>query len=108
MNNYIFLEFIEFIEFIYFGKIVKIFNVFILIDVGFTVPSAALVGTGFAHFTDVFSSHSDLLQNATIVPLKMLRGHQRSSDLGVLDVIFPPTQPWLFTAGADCTIRLYT
>jgi len=52
--------------------------------------------------------YNDLLQNATIVPLKMLRGHQRSSDLGVLDVIFHPTQPWLFTAGADCTIRLYT
>ena len=51
---------------------------------------------------------SDLLQNPTIVPLKVLRGHQRFDDFGVLDVMFHPTQPWLFTSGADSTIRLYT
>jgi ribosome biogenesis protein ERB1 len=51
---------------------------------------------------------SDLLQNPTIVPLKVLRGHQRTDDFGVLDVLFHPTQPWLFTSGADATIRLYT
>ena len=51
---------------------------------------------------------SDLLQNPTIVPLKVLRGHERFDDFGVLDVLFHPTQPWLFTSGADSTIRLYT
>lgn len=28
--------------------------------------------------------------------------------VGVLDCQFHPTQPWLFTAGADSTIRLFT
>lgn len=28
--------------------------------------------------------------------------------LGVLDCEFHPTQPWVFTAGADSTLRLYT
>jgi len=52
--------------------------------------------------------YNDLLQNPTIVPLKVLRGHERFDDFGVLDVLFHPTQPWLFTSGADSTIRLYT
>ena len=59
-------------------------------------------------FSTVSSRLSDLLQNPTIVPLKMLRGHQRTDDFGLLDVLFHPTQPWLFTSGADATIRLYT
>ena len=51
---------------------------------------------------------SDLLKNPTIVPLKKLRGHDKFDDFGVFDVLFHPTQPWLFTSGADATIRLYT
>lgn len=27
--------------------------------------------------------------------------------LGVLDCVFHPSQPWLFTAGADSVVRLY-
>ncbi|XP_078086270.1 ribosome biogenesis protein bop1 [Mustelus asterias] len=52
--------------------------------------------------------YSDLLQNPLIVPVKLLRGHEITQDLGVLDVTFHPTQPWLFSSGADGTIRLYT
>jgi ribosome biogenesis protein ERB1 len=52
--------------------------------------------------------YNDLLTNAMIVPLKILRGHELRDELGVLDVIFHPTQPWVFTAGADATIRLFT
>jgi len=54
--------------------------------------------------------YSDLLQNPLIVPVKVLRGHKRSKDtgLGVLDCIFHPTQPWIVSAGADATLRLYT
>lgn len=51
---------------------------------------------------------SDLLQNPLLVPVKVLKGHALTQDLGVLDVAFHPTQPWLFSAGADATVRLYT
>uniref|UniRef100_A0A336MZH9 Ribosome biogenesis protein BOP1 homolog n=1 Tax=Culicoides sonorensis TaxID=179676 RepID=A0A336MZH9_CULSO len=52
--------------------------------------------------------YNDLMQNPLIVPLKRLEYHQRMNDFGVFDVIFHPTQPWLFSTGADHTIRLYT
>jgi len=51
---------------------------------------------------------SDLLKNAEIVPVYILRGHERVDDEGVLDCQFHPTQPWLFTAGADSKIFLYS
>ncbi|XP_036001305.1 ribosome biogenesis protein bop1 [Fundulus heteroclitus] len=52
--------------------------------------------------------YNDLLQNPLIVPVKVLRGHAITHDLGVLDVTFHPTQPWVFSSGADATIRLFT
>lgn len=51
---------------------------------------------------------SDLLQNPLLVPVKVLKGHVLTQALGVLDVTFHPSQPWLFSAGADATIRLFT
>ncbi|XP_058475374.1 ribosome biogenesis protein bop1 [Solea solea] len=51
---------------------------------------------------------NDLLQNPLIVPVKVLRGHVITHDLGILDVTFHPTQPWVFSSGADATIRLFT
>ena len=53
-------------------------------------------------------SHSDLLQNPLLVPVKVLRGHVLTRGLGVLDVAFHPTQPWVFSSGADGTVRLFT
>lgn len=53
-------------------------------------------------------SHSDLLQNPLLVPVKVLRGHTLTRDLGVLDVAFHPTQPWVFSSGADGTVRLFS
>lgn len=50
----------------------------------------------------------DLMENATIVPLKVLRGHQVKSELGVLDIDWHPTEPWIVSAGADGTCRLWT
>uniref|UniRef100_A0A8C9FXJ2 Ribosome biogenesis protein BOP1 n=2 Tax=Pavo cristatus TaxID=9049 RepID=A0A8C9FXJ2_PAVCR len=52
--------------------------------------------------------YNDLLQNPLLVPVKVLKGHALTLDLGVLDVIFHPTQPWVFSSGADGTVRLYT
>ncbi|EFJ09490.1 hypothetical protein SELMODRAFT_269521 [Selaginella moellendorffii] len=64
----------------------------------------------FASCSDDLSTHvfhgmvySDLMQNPLIVPLKILHGHQK----GVSDIKFHPTQPWLFTAGADSVIKLF-
>ena len=39
--------------------------------------------------------------------VKILRGHEVVDYRGVLDVAFHPSQPWLFTAGADATICLF-
>lgn len=50
----------------------------------------------------------DLLTNPLIVPVKILRGHEIVQHEGVLDCAFHPTQPWLFTAGADASIFLFT
>ncbi|KAF3159253.1 Ribosome bioproteinsis protein erb1 [Orbilia oligospora] len=51
--------------------------------------------------------YSDLMENALIVPLKVLKGHKITAHLGVLDVDWHPKQPWLFSAGADGTARLW-
>ncbi|XP_071957722.1 ribosome biogenesis protein bop1-B-like [Antedon mediterranea] len=52
--------------------------------------------------------YNDLLQNPLIVPVKILRGHEITNSLGVLDCQFHPNQPWVFSAGADGTVRLFT
>lgn len=51
--------------------------------------------------------YSDLMKNPLIVPVKILRGHKVVNNFGVLDCQFHPTQPWIFTSGADKSIRLY-
>ena len=51
---------------------------------------------------------SDMMENASIVPLKVLRGHQIKKELGVLDLDWHPTNPWCCSAGADGTCRLWT
>ncbi|KAF2461205.1 NUC169 domain-containing protein [Lineolata rhizophorae] len=50
----------------------------------------------------------DLLENATIVPLKVLRGHKVVKELGVMDLDWAPREPWCVSAGADGTCRLWT
>ncbi|XKL68637.1 hypothetical protein PGB90_006406 [Kerria lacca] len=52
--------------------------------------------------------YNDLLQNPLIVPLKLHRDHEQYNDFAVLNVVFHPTQPWVFSCGADATIRLYS
>lgn len=42
------------------------------------------------------------------MPVKILKAHKvTKDDLGVLDCVFHPTQPWLFTAGADGIVNLF-
>ena len=50
---------------------------------------------------------SDMMENATIVPVKVLKGHKVKSALGVMDVDWHPREPWCFSAGADGTCRLW-
>jgi ribosome biogenesis protein ERB1 len=52
--------------------------------------------------------YSDLMQNPLIVPLKVLRGHNIKDGLGVLDVKWHPTKPWLVSSGADGEVRMWT
>jgi ribosome biogenesis protein ERB1 len=51
--------------------------------------------------------YSDLMRNPLVVPVKILRGHTVTKKLGVLTLAFHPTQPWLFTGGADGKIFLF-
>jgi len=52
---------------------------------------------------------NDLLQNALIVPVKILKAHQpnKATGLGAMDCKFHPTQPWIFTCGSEGTIKLW-
>jgi ribosome biogenesis protein ERB1 len=49
----------------------------------------------------------DLLSNASIVPLKVLRGHKVTGELGILDLDWHPREAWCVSAGADGTCRLW-
>ncbi|KAJ5248719.1 hypothetical protein N7468_000170 [Penicillium chermesinum] len=49
----------------------------------------------------------DMLSNASIVPLKVLKGHKITGELGVLDVDWHPREAWCVSAGADGTCRLW-
>lgn len=51
---------------------------------------------------------NDLLKNVLIVPLKKLKGHKVTNNVGVMDLCWHPKQPWLFSCGADGTARLWT
>lgn len=51
--------------------------------------------------------YSDLMRNPLIVPVKVLKGHAVTNSLGALTMVFHPTQPWLFSAGADGKIHLF-
>lgn len=52
--------------------------------------------------------YQDLMTNPLIVPVKILRGHEMNQFEGVYDCAFHPTQPWIFTAGADGCVCLFT
>lgn len=49
----------------------------------------------------------DMLSNASIVPLKVLKGHKITGELGVLDIDWHPREAWCVSAGADGMCRLW-
>jgi len=51
--------------------------------------------------------YGDNLENASIVPLKMLKGHRVVDAVGVLDIDWHPREAWCVSAGSDGTCRLW-
>ena len=51
--------------------------------------------------------YDDLLLNAMIVPVKILKAHEtnQKSGLGAMDCQWHPTQPWIFTCGSEGKIK---
>ena len=53
--------------------------------------------------------YNDYMQNPLIVPVKkLIKTHTRTEGLGVLHCEFHPTQPWIFTCGADGKLKLFS
>lgn len=52
--------------------------------------------------------YDNILMNPLIIPIKELSGHDKNGTLGVIAIVWHPTQPWLLSAGADHTIRLWS
>lgn len=50
---------------------------------------------------------SDLIRDPLIVPVKSLKAHYGSREVGVSEIMFHPTQPWLFSCGGDKNIHLF-
>ncbi|KAI0023001.1 ribosome biogenesis protein erb1 [Xylariomycetidae sp. FL0641] len=50
---------------------------------------------------------NDLMEGPVIVPVKMLTGHKVTNKLGVTDIDWHPQHPWIVSAGADGTCRLW-
>ena len=49
----------------------------------------------------------DLMRQPLIVPVKTLRVHDIQKKLGVLNIVFHPKQPWIFSSGADGKVYLF-
>ena len=55
-----------------------------------------------------YQSTEEFMANPLIVPVKILRGHKATEHIGVMAVAFHPSRPWLFSAGGDGEIVLWT
>ena len=50
--------------------------------------------------------YNDLMQNPTIVPVKIVKAQRRTGGLGALACEFHPYRPWIFSSGSDGSINL--
>lgn len=55
-----------------------------------------------------FKNNTEILQDALMMPLKVLRGHSIKSMEGVKNCVFHPKQPWIFSTGSDGKVLLWT
>lgn len=52
--------------------------------------------------------YNDLMTDPQIVPVKVLQSHATdTTGLGVLNGVWHPTQPWLFTSGSDGLVKMF-
>lgn len=52
-------------------------------------------------------TYNDLVTPPLIVPVKVLRGVDPAQKLGVGDLVWHPTEPWVFSCGAGGSLVLY-
>lgn len=54
--------------------------------------------------------YNDLMTDPMIVPLKVLKAHapDQKTGLGAMQCVWHPQQPWIYTAGGDCKIRMWS
>lgn len=51
--------------------------------------------------------YEDIMRNALIVPVKKLKAHYTVADIGVFQIEFHPTKPWIVSSGGDGNIHLF-
>jgi ribosome biogenesis protein ERB1 len=54
-----------------------------------------------------FKVDHQTLSDAVILPLKVLKGHEKKGVEGVKMVKFHPKQPWIFSVGVDSKVILW-
>eukprot|EP01064_Diplonema_japonicum_P038509 TRINITY_DN9363_c0_g1_i2.p1 TRINITY_DN9363_c0_g1~~TRINITY_DN9363_c0_g1_i2.p1 ORF type:complete len:727 (+),score=149.80 TRINITY_DN9363_c0_g1_i2:54-2234(+) len=52
--------------------------------------------------------YDDYTKNPFLVPLKIIKAHKVSGNVGILNIAFHPTLPWLFSAAADGNVKCWT
>lgn len=52
--------------------------------------------------------YEDLTTDPLIVPVKIIKAHAPVNDVGAMSAVWHPTEPWIFSSGADAVIRLFT
>jgi hypothetical protein len=86
--------------------------VFVVFDSGGLVADSALLGGGLlvrdTHAVPAASlRHTDAVPHSRLHTTHHTTCAQVVNSSGVLDCTFHPTQPWLFTAGADSRVVLW-
>ena len=64
-------------------------------------------GRPAAPSTHIHPAQPSRRSSLTRVRAQVLRGHKVEDYCGIQSLCFHPSQPWLFTSGADNTARLY-
>lgn len=63
---------------------------------------------GTIHFFHNTVFDDDFTKDPVIIPIRPIRAHRIKDASGILHIKFHPQQPWIFSCGADKTIRLFT
>ena len=55
-----------------------------------------------------FKNNTEIMQDAVMMPLKVLRGHTQRQHEGVKAVLWHTKQPWVFSTGSDGKVLCWT